>query len=309
VILISSTADLWFFAVSAFLFGLVFGSFLNVCIYRLPQGLSVVTPRSACPHCHAPIAAYDNIPVLSWLWLRGRCRSCEARISPRYWIVELLTGIFFALCIFRFGANLEAIKFCIFSFLLLGLILTDADTQLLPDVLTLPGLALGLAFCPFVSVGGLMGFVYRITEIETVHPQIESVVSSVAGAVLAGGFIFLIGELWYRLRGVEAMGFGDVKLMAMVGAFLGPKLALLTILLGSFAGAATGMFLAARAYSKRMKRWKAAPSEVARQKAQRAVDTIMRRFPLPFGVFLGGGALASAFFGNPLMAWYAGLFQ
>ena len=132
-------------ASAIFVLGLAFGSFLNVCIYRLPRDLSVVRPRSACPGCERPIAAYDNIPVLSWLILRGRCRNCKTSISPRYLIVELLTGAIFLATYAHFGASLATLKYCAFGFLMLGLIFTDAETQLLPDKMTLPGLALGLA--------------------------------------------------------------------------------------------------------------------------------------------------------------------
>jgi leader peptidase (prepilin peptidase)/N-methyltransferase len=118
--------------------GLAFGSFLNVCIYRLPLGLSVVTPRSACPECKQPIAFYDNLPVLSWLILRGRCRHCDAKISARYLMIELLTGLMFLACYWYFGFTLSTLKYCVFSFLLLGLIFTDAETKLLPDKMTLP---------------------------------------------------------------------------------------------------------------------------------------------------------------------------
>ena len=128
-----------FYATAIFLFGLAFGSFLNVCIHRLPQGLSVVRPRSACPQCHAPIRAWDNIPVLSWLVLGGRCRDCKTPISPRYVFVELLTGLIFLACWLTFGPTLWTLKFCVFGFLLLGLIFTDAETKLLPDALSLCG--------------------------------------------------------------------------------------------------------------------------------------------------------------------------
>src|SRR5271165_3466216 len=141
------------FAISAM--GLAFGSFLNVCIYRLPRDLSVVHPRSACPGCKQPIAFYDNIPVLSWLILGGRCRNCKARISPRYAIVELLTGALFLACYAYFGLSLAMLKYCVFGFLLLGLIFTDAETQLLPDKMTLTGLALGLMFSLIVPVNDL----------------------------------------------------------------------------------------------------------------------------------------------------------
>src|SRR5256885_11507028 len=138
-----------------FVLGLVFGSFLNVCIYRLPLGLSVIRPGSACPQCHESIPFYENIPVLSWLILRGRCRHCKARISLRYLAVELLTGALFLLCCLNFGFTLATLKYCVFGFLLLGLIFTDAETKLLPDKLTLPGLVLGLLFSLFVPVNDL----------------------------------------------------------------------------------------------------------------------------------------------------------
>ena len=142
-------------ASAIFVLGLAFGSFLNVCIYRLPRELSVVRPRSACPGCERPIAAYDNIPVLSWLILRGRCRNCKISISPRYLVVELLTGAIFLATYAHFGNSLATLKYCAFGFLLLGLIFTDAETQLLPDKMTLPGLALGLAFSLVVPVNDL----------------------------------------------------------------------------------------------------------------------------------------------------------
>ena len=135
-----------------FIMGLAFGSFLNVCIYRLPLGLSTVTPRSSCPKCKHLIAFYDNVPILSWLILRGRCRQCKTRISPRYLMIELLTGLLFLACYWHFGYTISTLKYCTFAFLLLGLIFTDAETKLLPDKLTLPGLALGVIFSLLVPV-------------------------------------------------------------------------------------------------------------------------------------------------------------
>lgn len=308
VTFISSTADLVFFSTFAFLFGIVFGSFLNVCIYRLPYGLSVVSPGSACPRCKAPIAAYDNIPVLSWFILGGKCRKCKQPIASRYWIVELLSGLLFIACVLRFGVSLEAIKFCAFSFLTLGLILTDADTQLLPDALTIPGIWIGLLFAPFVPVTGIAGLLYRFWHIN-LDWRVYSSLNALIGAALGAGFIYAAGELWFRLRGIEGMGFGDVKLMAMVGAFLGPRLTLLTIFFGSLSGSVVGLALAIAAYQKRSARWKDAPAEVRKAKAQNATAAIMRRFPIPFGVFLGCGALLSAFFGDPLVNWYLGTFR
>jgi len=309
VTLISPTADFWFFACFAFLFGLIFGSFLNVCIYRLPLGLSVVAPGSACPGCKTPIAAYDNIPVVSWWVLGGKCRSCKTSISRRYWIVELLTGLLFFASFLRLGPSLAAAKLCVFSFLVLGLIFTDADTHLLPDALTIPGIWLGLAFAPFVPVSGVMGLLYAWTPLPPLDWHLASFLNALIGALLGAGFIYVAGEAWFYLRGVEAMGFGDVKLMGMVGAFLGPKLVLLTIFFGSFSGTVAGISLACLAYRKRKRRWKNAAPDVAQAKAQHATQAMMRRFPIPFGVFLGIGALISAFFGEWLLSAYLGAFR
>ena len=143
------------YASTIFFLGLAFGSFLNVCIYRLPLGLSVTTPRSACPHCKHPIAFYDNLPVLSWLILRGHCRNCKAGISSRYLFIELLTGALFLACYAYFGFTFATLKYCTFGFLVLGLIFTDAETKLLPDKLTLTGLALGVLFSLLVPVQDL----------------------------------------------------------------------------------------------------------------------------------------------------------
>ena len=143
-------------ALAMFALGLAFGSFLNVCIYRLPRGMSTMTPRSACPQCKELIRFYDNVPILSWLILRGRCRNCRSWISPRYLVVELLTGLLFLACYQHFGFALATVKYCALGFLLLGLIFTDAETQLLPDKMTLTGLALGLLFSLFVPVNDLV---------------------------------------------------------------------------------------------------------------------------------------------------------
>ncbi len=312
------TTEYWFFAVAAFLFGLIFGSFLNVCIYRLPLGQSVVHPRSACPNCKTPISAADNIPVLSWFLLGGKCRHCKAPISKRYWVIELLTGVFFLLSFLRFGGSLEAVKWCVFSFLILGLIFTDADTKLLPDDLTLTGLGMGLVFSVVTRVDGFAAaWMPPLRVSATMYETLLSLANAVIGALVAAFFIWAMGEVWYRLRGIEAMGFGDVKLMAMVGAFLGLKLAMLTILLGSFSGSVFGFFLLQRRYSERHTALKAL---VARKqivispdkliaRAQRSAGRALRFLEIPFGVFLGMGALFAAFLGQPLVEWYMRLFR
>src|SRR5215469_1027109 len=148
-----------FIASGVFVFGLVFGSFLNVCIYRLPRGLSVVSPGSACPHCGEHIRPYDNIPVLSWIILGGKCRKCEAPITARYAIVEVITGLMFVACYAHFGLSLATLKCAVLGFLLIGLIFTDAETHLLPDKMTLPGLAFGLVISFFVPVNDLVSLI------------------------------------------------------------------------------------------------------------------------------------------------------
>jgi len=227
-------------ASAMFVFGLAFGSFLNVCIYRLPLGLSVVTPRSACPECKQPIASYDNLPVLSWLILGGRCRHCQNKISPRYLMIELLTGLLFLACYWHFGLTLSTLKYCTFAFLLLGLIFTDAETKLLPDKMTLPGLALGLIFSLLVPVNDLASqFLPGMVNLPfsgDISTRLLSLLDSLLGAVLGASFIYGAGAIYLRWRGTEGMGFGDVKLMAMVGAFLGMKLTVFTIFTASLAG-------------------------------------------------------------------------
>ena len=303
------------------MFGLVFGSFLNVCIYRMPREISVVSPRSACPACEAPIAAYDNIPVLSWLILRGKCRKCKAPISPRYAAVELLTGTLFAVsfltaygsaatlaqqCNLPDGLNpfLLAAKFCVLSFLLLGLIFTDAETKLLPDLLTKPGIALGLAFSLVVPV---CDFAYdKFPAID--NWRILSLLNSLAGAVLGWAIILGIALLYEAVRGIEGMGRGDVKLMAMIGAFLGVRLALLVLLLGSVIGSLFGVFLIVWVWLKRLARRRRTHSgeavSVSRRRAWQSAILIYRNFEIPFGVFLGAAALFSAFLGMALVRWY-----
>jgi len=299
-------------ALAIFALGLAFGSFLNVCIYRLPQGISVVYPGSACPQCKKTIAYYDNIPVVSWLLLRGRCRHCHARISPRYLIVELLTGVLFLACYTHFGWSLVTLKCCTLGFLLLGLIFTDAETQLLPDKLTLPGLALGLLFSAFVPVNDLISQLLPGLVSLSSSPswRLLSLLDSVMGALVGAGFIYGAGAIYLRARGVEGMGFGDVKLMAMVGAFLGTKLTIFTIFAGSIAGSLFGLWTVIAVWVKRVQRYMKTNRESASQARRHAWESAtiaLRRFPMPFGVFLGSMAMVAFFFGNRLLRWYWGL--
>jgi leader peptidase (prepilin peptidase) / N-methyltransferase len=301
------------YAVAVFLFGLCFGSFLNVCIYRLPLGLSVVSPRSACPKCKQPIAFYDNLPVVSWLILRGRCRHCQTRISPRYLLIELLTGVLFLACYWYFGWTLSMLKYCVFGFLLLGLIFTDAETKLLPDKLTLPGLALGVLFSLIVPVNDLasqfLPGMMNLPFSNEVATRVFSLLDSLLGAALGASFIYGAGVMYLRWRGVEGMGFGDVKLMAMVGAFLGIKLTIFTIFTASFAGSLFGLTTVLVVWLKRTRRFmkRLASTQAARRRGWQSAQMVYRYYQMPFGVFLGSMAVVAFFFGNQFLGWYRGL--
>ncbi|HYM78839.1 MAG TPA: prepilin peptidase [Candidatus Dormibacteraeota bacterium] len=302
------------FAAAIFALGLAFGSFLNVCIYRLPLGMSVVTPRSACPKCKQGIALYDNMPVLSWLILRGRCRHCKAPISPRYLFIELLTGGLFLACYWYFGLTLATLKYCTFGFLLLGLIFTDAETKLLPDKLTLPGLALGVAFSLFVPVNDLISqFLPGVVSLPVsgdLFARMVSLFDSLLGAAVGASFIYGAGAIYLRWRGTEGMGFGDVKLMAMVGAFLGVKLTVLTIFTASLAGSLFGLTTVLVVWLKRTHRFakRLADGAAARRRGWQSAQVIYRNYQMPFGVFLGGMALLALFFGDRFLRWYGRFF-
>jgi len=301
------------FASAIFVLGLAFGSFLNVCIYRLPLGLSVITPRSACPKCKQGIAFYDNLPVLSWLILRGRCRNCQTKISLRYLLIELLTGILFLACYWYFGLTLSTLKYCTFAFLLLGLIFTDAETKLLPDKMTLPGLALGLVFSLIIPVHDLASqFLPGMVNLPfsgDVLERLLSVLDSLLGAALGASFIYGAGAAYLRWRGTEGMGFGDVKLMAMVGAFLGIKLTVFTIFTASVAGSLFGLTTVLVVWLKRTHRFakRLTSAQAARRRGWQSAQMVLRFYQMPFGVFLGSMALFAFFFGNQFLRWYGRL--
>lgn len=211
-------------AVGALLLGLVVGSYLNVVVHRLPRGESTVRPPSRCPACGARIGALENVPVASWLALRGRCRHCGARISWRYPLLEALTGGLFLACVLRFGATPRAAVSALLCCLLVALAAIDLEHLLLPDRLTLPGIAVGLAAQPWLPVRFL---------------------DAVLGALVGAGTLVLLINVWYWLREEEGMGLGDVNLLAMVGAFLGWQGAAVTLLVGAFSGALVGLALMA----------------------------------------------------------------
>jgi leader peptidase (prepilin peptidase)/N-methyltransferase len=294
-----------------FAFGLAFGSFLNVCIYRMPRGLSVVRPGSACPNCEKSIRFYDNVPVLSWIILRGRCRQCSARITPRYAVVELLSGLLFLGCYWHFGLTLSLLKCSVFGFLLLGLIFTDAETHLLPDKLTLTGLAAGLIFSLFVPVSDLLSLVLpgvmQLPVSSELSWRVFSLLDSALGAAVGASFLYGVGVVYLRWRGVEGMGFGDVKLMAMIGSFVGLRLTILTIFAGSIAGSFFGLWTVFAVWIKRTQRRRHVFHEsgtAARRRAWASAMVALRRHQMPFGVFLGSMGLVAFFFGQRFLHWY-----
>lgn len=248
-----------------FVFGAAVGSFLNVCIYRLPRSLSLIHPGSRCPQCGARIAFYDNIPILSYLWLRGRCRHCGAIISLRYPVVELAAGLFAVALFSREGLALqEGLVLYVLVATLLVVTFIDIDHQIIPDVITYPGIVIG-----FLSSFVLGNITYK---------------ESLLGIVLGGGLLLLVASGYYLLTKKEGMGGGDVKLLAMIGAFLGWKAVIFTILVGSAIGTVLGIAMAVRT-----------PGG--------------RKLAIPFGPFLGLGALLFIFQGQKIIAWYIGLMR
>ena len=261
------------------LFGLALGSFLNVCIFRLPLHESVITPRSRCPQCSQPIRWHDNVPVISYLVLRGRCRQCRAPISPIYPLVELLSAGVLLLAFFQYGLSPAFIKYSVFGLLLLILIFTDLRERRLPHAVTILGMGLGLALSFIVPVDPrpLNWILQRLGSFP--GTEFLSFAASVAAALLGGGLFYGVAEAFYRLTGMEGLGFGDVMLMLMVGTFLGIPLTLLTILIGSLLGTIVAL-----------------PFEL--------FSTRFRHHPWPYGSFLGAAALYASLGGNALLDAY-----
>ena len=256
------------------------------------------------------IPLYDNLPVLSWLILGGKCRNCKAPISPRYLAVELLTGAIFLACFAHFGLTLATLKCMVLGFLLLGLIFTDAETKLLPDAMTLPGLALGIAFSLVVPVHDLasqiMPGVVRLSLSHDATWRLWSLADSLLGAAIGASFLYGAAAIYLRARGVEGMGFGDVKLMAMIGAFLGTKLTVLTIFSASLVGSLFGLSTVLRVWFKRTRRSAkhGTASIEARRRAWHSARLALRYYEMPFGVFLGSMAIVAFCFGPQLLHWY-----
>jgi leader peptidase (prepilin peptidase)/N-methyltransferase len=247
------------FAIALGALGLFVGSFLNVCIYRLPIGRTVLWGRSHCPHCDRQIRAWENIPVVSWLALRGRCAGCGASIGLQYPLVELATGALFAGAAWLYGPTPLLVPRLIFACAMVVLFMIDLQHRILPNVITLPGIVAGLAFSLFLPPG------FR---------------DALLGAVVCSLLLFGMGEVVSRALGKEALGFGDVKMIAMMGAFLGWQLTLVSLFLASFLGSVIGIGLVA--------------------------ITRNRDYLIPLGSFLAIGAIAAAAVGQPLLDWYIG---
>jgi len=248
---------------AALILGLLVGSFLNVCIHRVPLGMSIVRPASRCPRCGFELRWYQNVPILSYLLLRGKCASCKVRISIRYPMVEALTGLLFLLVFHCFGISWATPVYWVFVATLVVITFIDLDHQIIPDVISLPGIVVG--FLTALMVPWL------------------SWTDSLFGILLGGGSLFLVAEVYQRLTGQEGMGGGDVKLLAMIGAFLGWKAVLPVIFFGSLAGSLVGvpLMLLKRSDGK---------------------------LAIPFGPFLALGALICLFWGRQLFDWYVRFF-
>jgi leader peptidase (prepilin peptidase)/N-methyltransferase len=276
-----------FWIVATALFGLVIGSFLNVVIYRWPREESVVRPASHCGACGAPVKPYDNIPVLSYLILRGRCRSCGERFSWRYPAVELLTGLLFVAAYLVDGVGLRLVFDCVFLAMLVPLVFIDAEWHLLPNVITHPGLLFALG--ARIAVPNLVGMRPEplggawTLGLASSPEWYMSLTGAAAGATLGGGMLYVLGVGYQMVRKREGMGLGDVSMMCMVGAYLGWQLTVVTILIASVFGSVVGIAMA----------------------RGRRID----EFRIPFGVFLGASAAVALLAGPRLVAWYFGLYR
>jgi leader peptidase (prepilin peptidase)/N-methyltransferase len=261
--------------------GLMVGSFLNVCIARIPLGESIIFPNSHCPHCGNAIKPYDNIPVISFLLLWGKCRSCAKEISWQYPVVEVLTALTFWLTYRCLGLDLRTIILLIFFSAVWVLVFIDLNYRILPNVITLSGIVLGLVFSLLAPVrDGTAELILSLFDRVPSNPTLMSFLDSLLGALFCGGFLWAVAELYLRIRKIEGLGFGDIKLMGMVGAFLGVKLTLLTIMLGSMMGAVIGIIFI-------------------------KLTGKDSRYELPFGSFLGLATIISALWGRQIIGGYA----
>ena len=268
--------------------GAIIGSFLNVVIHRVPREQSIVLPSSKCPQCKTEIKPYDNIPVVSYLILRGRCRKCGVRISPRYPAVEALTALLFVGVTLHDGLSYALAFDLAFVAAMLALIFIDAEHMILPNVITYPGILFALLTRVLLPYLVTPAHFDDLPQLLATFPKLPlwavSLMGAAIGALVGGGSLWLMGFLWEKLRGIEAMGFGDVKMMLMVGAFLGWRLTILTILIGAISGSIAGIAMM--------------------YKRGRNLQMM-----LPFGIFLGIGSIISLLIGARIIVWYASQFQ
>ena len=267
-----------------FISGLIIGSFLNVVIHRVPRRESIVFPDSHCPECNTRIRAYDNIPVLSYLILRGRCRSCGVQISPVYPAVELLVGVLYLLVFFKDGLSVALVADIIFVSLIVPLIFIDLRHKLLPNAITYPGLVAVLILRVIAPEALIINTTRALFGLQTWPVWWVALLGSGLGAIAGGGTLWLIREVYYRYRHIEGMGLGDVKMMLMVGAFLGWQMALVTIFVASLAGSLIGI----------LAMW---------------LRGSTMRMELQFGVFLGPASIIALFAGEELIRRYASLYR
>jgi leader peptidase (prepilin peptidase) / N-methyltransferase len=281
-----------------FLFGIVIGSFLNVCISRIPEGLSIISPGSRCPRCKTPIKPYDNVPILGWLWLGGKCRSCKLPISPMYPLIELTTGLLFVACYYTFGLSPITGKWLFFICLIIVLAITDLRVRILPDAINFPGLFIGLIIAFFIPLDDGSAYLFNFRVLHGALPDwATSLLDALFGAAFGSFLLWGAASLYKLLRKREGMGFGDVKMMAMVGAFVGLHGSFITILLGTLLGSILGLGLILVLFAIGWKR------QVAERASRRGLGpvgklrwAIASQYQLPLGTFLGIGALVVVFF-------------
>jgi leader peptidase (prepilin peptidase)/N-methyltransferase len=276
----------WVSLLFFFLTGAVIGSFLNVCIARWPVEESVIRPPSRCPHCHTPIKWHDNFPILGWIWLGGKCRNCKAPISVVYPAVELVVALGWLVAALAWGPSLTAVRVAVFGTIMLGISITDAKTYLIPDGFTVFGLVFVLGTSIFTALRG---------DLSPFAGPWDAIIGACAGA----GAIAIVGWLGEVVLKKEAMGFGDVTLMAVVGAALGPGRTLLVIFIGALVGAITFLFVV---YP--LVRFKAGRG--GSQIEMPLGDTKPSMPQVPFGVFLAPAAVLALVFGQKLLDWYVG---
>ena len=293
-----------------FIFGTVIGSFLNVCISRIPEGVSIVAPGSRCPRCEAPIKAYDNVPLLGWLWLRGKCRSCGFPISPMYPLVELLTGMLFVACYLDFGVTQATVKWLMFSCLIVVLTITDLRVRMLPDLVNWPGFVAGLFLSVVVPPEDGTALFLSANLFHRVPPvRLLGFLDALVGAAFGSLLLWGTAALYKVVRGREGMGLGDVKMMAMVGAFLGLRGTFLTILLGTLLGSVVGGAIILGLY---VSGWQLVLAERASRRRLGTVTglrwAIASQYQLPLGTFLGIAALLVVYVGPQTERYLASRF-